>query len=136
MLGPDHEDNSQVPLDCCPNGFSARERDATSYPFRDGFFAPRNSSCGGGAVRFSTGSTYLWLMNGPTVIGGGASALMPGEARVAGVGDFNADGREDVVWRRPSISRTAIFMNGVSIGSSALTHAIGPEWTLAAPVPY
>jgi len=72
----------------------------------------------------TTGQTYVWLL-GPNTgqIGiktsGSPFTLTDLNWRVAGVGDYNGDGRADIVWRNIATGLNAIWMmNGVSILSS------------------
>ena len=69
----------------------------------------------------TTGQTYVWLL-GPNTgqIGiktsGSPFTLTNLNWRVAGVGDYNGDGRADIVWRNIATGLNAIWMmNGVSI---------------------
>jgi microcystin-dependent protein len=84
-----------------------------------------------------TGEVAQWQMNGSTITGSGdlnagGAAAMPGASwSVAGVGDFNADGNADILWRDSSGSLVEWLMNGTSIiGSAAVTSggvAVSPD---------
>jgi hypothetical protein len=65
-----------------------------------------------------TGEVQFWLMNGtgrpgvPVPLTGGA--VLPFEWRLAATGDFNHDGRPDLVWRNGISQKLVIWtMNGV-----------------------
>ncbi|MBC7942291.1 MAG: S8 family serine peptidase [Chitinophagaceae bacterium] len=79
------------------------------------------------------GETVAWLMNGNSLAGGG-QLLRDLSFRVIGTGDFNADGRSDLIWYSESAKRTIIWlMNGGSmIGSAELSHNAN-EVVIAAP---
>jgi serine protease len=81
----------------------------------------------------SGGQTVLWLMNGNALAAGG-EVLRDPNFRVIGTGDFNADGRSDLIWYNESAKRTVIWlMNGGSIiGSGELSHNAN-EVVIAAP---
>jgi hypothetical protein len=83
-----------------------------------------------------TGNNTIWLMNGATVLPGSG----PTQARtktkweVAGVGDFDNDGMDDLLWRHKSRGKNAIwFMNGTVVlpGSGALTTLADRDWKVA-----
>jgi hypothetical protein len=67
--------------------------------------------------RSDGGQTSVWLMNGTNT---GTADLVNGGATVAttesvlGIGDFNGDGRDDVLWRSDSGATSVWLMNGTS----------------------
>jgi len=70
----------------------------------------------------ATGKNALWYMNGANVTGG---AYLPSEDptdnwTIVGTGDFNGDGKPDILWRNTTTGANRIwFMNGASLLSSA-----------------
>jgi hypothetical protein len=84
-----------------------------------------------------TGEDSMWLMSATAVLpGSGALPQISDQNwQVAGVADFNGDGRSDIVWRNDSTGATSIWMmNGTSLGGdSGVTQLqIGPPWRVAA----
>jgi hypothetical protein len=92
-------------------------------------------------------SVVEWLMNGSTIIGGGnvtsgGSAVAPDASWfVVEVGDFNGDGRSDILWRHNSDGvygqTSAWTMNGTNIVSSnapALSNGTVVTYPLTAPL--
>ena len=68
-------------------------------------------------------------MNGGTVQGTAVFGVGP-EWSLAGVGDLNLDGREDIVWRSPSTGTVVVwFMNGSTLLSTSV-FGVGLEWDL------
>jgi hypothetical protein len=77
-----------------------------------------------------------WLMNGTTV----TTIAMMSPSKIAdltwtvsGVGDFNGDGKSDLLWRRDDGSLAVWFMNGVNLATVAVFDpgAIDPAWQIA-----
>ncbi|KJU83144.1 FG-GAP repeat-containing protein [Candidatus Magnetobacterium bavaricum] len=75
----------------------------------------------------TTGDVCLWLMDGGTiktnknltVSGGGGGTLVPGW-QVKAVGDFNGDGRSDLLWQNTVTYAVFIwFVDGVTVKSTA-----------------
>ncbi len=93
--------------------------------------------------RNGSGELVAWLMNGAAISASGditssGFAVRPDASwSVAGIGDFNSDGREDILWRNTSGEVTAWLMNGSAIaGSGDLTSggvamSPDPSWSIA-----
>jgi VCBS repeat protein len=93
--------------------------------------------------RNSGGSLAVWSMNGSTiassglVTSGGRAVSLDASWSVAGAGDFNADGKTDVIWRSASGEIVEWQMNGSAIAGSADLNAGGravrpdASWSIA-----
>ncbi len=74
--------------------------------------------------RNASGEVVEWQMNGRTIAGSGDVTFSGLAARpdaswsVAGIGDFNHDGKSDLLWRNANGSLAMWLMNGTSIASS------------------
>jgi uncharacterized protein DUF4214 len=76
--------------------------------------------------RASDGLVEIQFLNGNTAVGGGVIANNPFGStwQVVGAADYNADGRADLVYRRPSDGVTAIqLLNGTTIIGGSTTPA-------------
>ena len=50
---------------------------------------------------------------------------------IAGVGDFNGDGKSDILWRNTSTGANAVWlMNGTAIGTAAAIQTVLTTWTI------
>ena len=67
----------------------------------------------------TTGQTAIWLMNG--VAATSSAVIFTSTAwQVTHVGDFDGNGKDDLVWRNASTGQTAVWlMNGTATASSA-----------------
>jgi len=73
----------------------------------------------------STGDVGVWFLDGTTVLRAGNLSWQAAEStgwQVKGTGDFNGDGRTDVLWHNPGTGEVSVwFLNGTSvIGSENL----------------
>ena len=72
----------------------------------------------------ATNQVTAWFMNGSSISGsgdlsaGGVAAKPDASWGVAGVGDFNADGAADLLWRKSDGTLAMWLMNGSSIDRS------------------
>ena len=87
--------------------------------------------------RNADGTLTEWNMNGSTVTSSGlvaAGAAKPDASwSVAGIGDFDADGNSDILWRNSNGTLAEWFLNGTNlIGSNTITSgdvAVAPDAT-------
>ena len=80
-----------------------------------------------------TGKTYIWFMNGSVKAGGGYTESTAGAytsttgLQVQGIGDFNGDGKSDILWRDAVTGKTAIwFMKGTERNGGAVYTSVQP----------
>jgi len=84
----------------------------------------------------STGENYFYPMNG-TAIGAGEGyvrTVADQSWRIMGYGDFNGDGRADVLWRNAVTGENYVyFMDGTSIASEGYLRTVADlNWKVAA----
>jgi hypothetical protein len=78
-----------------------------------------------------SGNTAIWLMNGSQISQTGGLGNVPTNWVVAETGDFNGDGKGDILWRDNGSGNTAIwFMNGVQISLTAGLGNIPTTWAI------
>jgi hypothetical protein len=79
---------------------------------------------GKGDILWYNGTTHqvaIWFMNGATVLGGSGvlSPPPPTGWNIVGTGDFNGDGKTDILWRNPTTGQNAIWQMGSGLSYSA-----------------
>jgi FG-GAP-like repeat len=90
--------------------------------------------------RNTNGSVAIWEMNGATTIK--ASLVTPYSAidnswKIAGTGDFNDDGKSDILWRNDNGSVETWEMNGTAVIAANLVTpnpVVDNSWKIAAPI--
>jgi len=83
----------------------------------------------------SSGQNAIWMMNGTTVAAGTAliTAVADLNWKVADVGDYNKDGKSDILWRHATTGQNAIwFMNGTTVlpGSAYIPSVTDLNWKI------
>jgi hypothetical protein len=79
------------------------------------------------------GMTYIDFMNGATVASGAPTTQQNDNSwAIAAIGDFNNDGKSDVLWRQSSTGATSVWeMNGANVASSDPTSwQVGQTWSV------
>ncbi|MBF0292065.1 MAG: VCBS repeat-containing protein [Nitrospinae bacterium] len=83
-----------------------------------------------------TGQTAIWFMSGSTVMSSSNTNVSAGAYtatagwQVHGVGDFNGDGKSDILWRQIGTGRTAIwFMDGAFKSGGGYTNVHAGAYT-------
>ncbi|HEY0157634.1 MAG TPA: FG-GAP-like repeat-containing protein [Thermoanaerobaculia bacterium] len=83
----------------------------------------------------SNGGVALWrrdLTNGVWYGNMIGTAMATPAWQLAGVGDFNLDGRDDLVWRNQSTGANALWtMDGLTVTNSGALTSMGTAWKLA-----
>jgi hypothetical protein len=83
----------------------------------------------------STGQNYMYPMNGNQILAseGYLRTVSDTDWNIVGIGDFNGDGRADVLWRNTQTGDTYIyFMNGISIVSEGYSRRVADQaWQVA-----
>src|SRR6202011_2184441 len=75
------------------------------------------------------GAAAIWEMNGTSIVGGGVLPVNPGPSwHVVGTGDFNADGKADIIWQNVDGQPAIWEMNGTSIIGGGLLPNPGASW--------
>ena len=79
----------------------------------------------------STGERVVWIMNGTTFSRSVSLGTLATSWNIVGVGDFNGDGKADILWQHSSGARSIWLMNGtVRTGSVSLGN-VDNKWSIA-----
>ena len=74
---------------------------------------------------------HIWHMNGTVLASGGAVATIPLAWEIQGTGDFNGDGKRDLVWRNTSTGQVDMWlMNGTTLASGGTVATIPLAWEI------
>ena len=78
-----------------------------------------------------SGATFIWRMNGTSLISDQALGTVPSPWIIAGTGDFNGDGRNDVLWRNMANGAIYVwYLNDGALFSDALIATVDPVWKI------
>jgi FG-GAP-like repeat/FG-GAP repeat len=79
----------------------------------------------------STGSAYVYLMNGLSISNQGEVRQVSSDWSIEGVDDFNDDGKSDILWRNVNSGQAYIYqMNGISVVSEGIIGAANSDWNI------
>jgi hypothetical protein len=67
-------------------------------------------------------------MNGANVIGGGIIGNPGPDWRICGTGDYNGDGRSDILWQNSTGDVAVWEMNGTTVISAVILASPGSTW--------
>jgi hypothetical protein len=76
---------------------------------------------------------YVWLMNGTTVAGGVSLPTTDPSWSIVGTGDFNGDGKTDILWHHTSGAVAIWLMNGTAVASSVGLPSADTSWSIVGP---
>jgi FG-GAP-like repeat len=84
----------------------------------------------------NTGAVVIWMLDlgGGTlqVSQSGTLGAVPGNWVITGTGDFNGDGKHDILWRDTNTGTVAVWLlNGLQILQSASLGAVPSNWAIA-----
>src|SRR5205807_2205513 len=85
----------------------------------------------------STGQNYIYFMDGSTIKPGeGFTGTVPDQNwQVAGIGDFDGDGKDDILWRNSVTGENYLYpMDGLSVKPTEgyLRTVADPDWQIVA----
>jgi len=78
-----------------------------------------------------SGMVYIWFMNGRTIVSQGKAGILPiaWHWQIKGVGDFDGDGNDDIMWRNSGSGSVYLWlMNGLTISSQGTVGTLPIAW--------
>jgi len=79
----------------------------------------------------TTRQTVVWLTNnGQMASYGYVYGIVPAGWSIAGVGDFDGNGKSDILWRNTNGTNAIWFMNGTRLASTAFTATASGIWSI------
>jgi hypothetical protein len=87
---------------------------------------------GGILWRDSAGDIALWGVQNGQVTNSSGLGNVPGNFVVQGIGDFNGDGKLDILWRATDSGVLSIwFTNGTQVTSASVLSTLPSNWSVA-----
>ncbi len=77
----------------------------------------------------ATGQVVAWTLAGTTLSGSGSLGVVNATMTILSTGDFNGDGRDDILWRRSDGAVLTWEMNGFTTLSSGTITSLGASWS-------
>lgn len=78
----------------------------------------------------ATGNTFIWLMGGAAIWASGSAGVAVAAWDIQGTGDFNGDGRADILWRHTDGATAIWFMNGTTQSSAGFPGSASMDWQI------
>jgi hypothetical protein len=73
----------------------------------------------------------IWLMNGTSYSSGVSLGVVPTQWQIVGTGDFNGNGKTDILWQNTATGERAIWlMNGTSYSSGVSLGFVPTQWDI------
>lgn len=77
-----------------------------------------------------TGDVAIWFMNGITVDSVASFGQVPTSWQIAGTGDYDGDGKFDILWRDTSGNTAIWLMNGGQVKAAGSLGLVAPVWSV------